>query len=109
MKYSNIYKERIKCRDAEAVFKFLISSLKDTITKWDYFVNWAKVFSKIQDIEIDLNIINYLIGKENIEKEFIELLKRHPSIFRLIPILVASRESNFKILSKYGFDTFLFR
>lgn len=108
MKFGEIYKKRINCNNEEEVFKYLISTLKDTITKWDYFVNWTKAFGKIKDIEIDLNLINYLIGKEDIEKAFINLLKKHPSVFRLIPILVASRKSNFKILSKYGYDTFVY-
>ena len=108
MKYNEIFKKRIGCKDDDEVFKFLISSLKETITKWDYFVNWTKVFDNLKDIEIDLNILNYLVGKNNIKSEFVELLKKHPSIARLIPVLVASRETNFKILSKYGYDTFVY-
>lgn len=109
MKFSNIYKKRIQCEDTERVFSYLISTLKDTITKWDYFVNWAKVFNNIKDIEIDLNIINYLVGKDNIDLEFVELLKKHPSVARLVPVLVASRESNFKILSEYGYQDFVYK
>ncbi|MDD1428744.1 type II restriction endonuclease [Dolichospermum sp. ST_sed9] len=33
------------------------------MTLWDYFVNWQKVLTNIQDIEIHLNTINYLVGK----------------------------------------------
>lgn len=108
MKYSDIFKKRIACKDDNEVFKFLISNLKETITKWDYFVNWTKVFDNLKNIEIDLNILNYLVGKDNIKSEFIELLKKHTSIARLIPILVASRETSFKILSKYGYDSFVY-
>src|SRR3989338_2218271 len=108
MKYCEIYKKRIGCNNEDEVFQFLITNLKETITKRDYFVNWTKVFDNIQDIEIDLNILNYLIGKNNIKSEFVDLLKKHPSIARLIPILVASRETDFKILSNYGHDTFVY-
>jgi type II restriction enzyme len=108
MKYSEIFKKRINCGNEEEIFEYLISTLKETITKWDYFVNWAKVFNNLKDIEVDLNILNYLIGKDNIKSEFVGLLKKHPSIARLIPILVASRESNYKILSKYGYDEFVY-
>jgi len=108
MKYSEIYKERIGCNSEDEVFEYLIATLKETITKWDYFVNWTKVLDNINDIEIDLNILNYLIGKNNIKSEFISLLKKQPSIAKLIPILVASRESNYKILTKYGYDEFVY-
>ncbi len=108
MKPINVYQKRINCKNADEVFPFLIKNLKDTITKWDYFVNWAKVFGNIRDIEIDLNILNYLIGKTDIESEFAGLLKKHPSISRLVPVLVASRENNFRILSEYGYDDFVY-
>lgn len=108
MKYTEIFRKRISCNNEEETFKYLISTLKGTITKWDYFVNWVKVFDNVRDIEIDLNILNYLIGKDDIKSEFVDLLKKHPSIARLIPILVASRESTYKILSKYGYDEFVY-
>jgi len=108
MKFIDSYKKRIQCQNQEEVFKYFISTLKDTITKWDYFVNWAKVFDNIRDIEVNLNILNYLIGKENIDAEFAGLLKKHPTLGRLIPVLVACRESNFKILSKYGYNEFVY-
>lgn len=108
MKFNDIYKKRIECNDKDKVFKYLIVSLKETITKWDYFVNWTKVFDNVSKIEIDLNILNYLIGKDKIELEFIELLKKYPAIARLIPILVASRDSSFKILSQYSYKDFTY-
>ncbi len=106
MKFTSIFKDRINCSNANEVFEYLMSTLKDTITKWDYFVNWAKVFDNLKDVEIDLNILNYLIGKQNIEEEFEELLDKHPSIVRLIPILIACRQNKFKILISYDRDSF---
>jgi len=106
MKFTSVFKDRINCSNTDEVFKYLMSSLKDTITKWDYFVNWAKVFDNLKDVEIDLNILNYLIGKQNIEKEFVTLLDKHPSITRLIPILIACRKNKFKILVSYDRDSF---
>ena len=106
MKFITIFKERINCSNGNEVFEYLISTLKDTITKWDYFVNWAKVFDNLKDVEIDLNILNYLIGKQNIENEFGTLLDKHPSIARLVPILIACRENKFNILVSYNKDSF---
>ncbi len=109
MKYTNMFKERINCSNADEVFDYLMGTLKNTITKWDYFVNWAKVFGNLRDIEIDLNIINYLIGKQNIEDEFNILLEKHPSIVRLIPILIACRENKFNILTGYDRSSFKYK
>ena len=96
----------VDCSNEDEVFDYLMSTLKDTITKWDYFVNWAKVFGNLRDIEIDLNIINYLIGKQNIEDEFKALLEKHYSIVRPIPILIACRENKFNILASYDRNSF---
>jgi type II restriction enzyme len=99
MKYSSIFKKQIGCNNEKEVFAYLISNLNDSIRYWDYFVNWKKVIGNTKDLEVDLNILNYLIGKENIEKEFGYLLKKHPQIVRLIPVLLACRENKFKILT----------
>jgi type II restriction enzyme len=101
MKYSGIFKERLGCSSSDEVFNYLIGNLKGTITNWDYFVNWAKVLSNLREVEIDLNILNYLIGKQNIESELLALLEKHPSVARLIPVLIACREKRFQILSSY--------
>ena len=107
MKYSNIFLERIQCKNSDEVFAYLIDNLRNTITTWEYFVNWSKVFGNIEQIEVDLNILNYLIGKDDIEKEFSKLLKKHPSIYNTIPIIIACRQSNFDILAEYNKEGFV--
>lgn len=42
-----------------------------------------------------------MIGKENIEDEFKKLLASQPSLIKVIPILLATREKNFRILTNY--------
>jgi type II restriction enzyme len=101
MNYSNHFDNRIGCQDSQAVLDYFYRTLKKTITRWDYFVNWAKVFGNVGNIEKELNLLNYLIGKDNIEQEFLELIKEYPSIIKLIPILVACREKHFEILTNF--------
>lgn len=102
MKSLPVYRNLLNCSTASQVFKYFSTSLNDSITYWDYFVNWEKVLGNVQDFEIDLNTLNYLVGKENIEEEFKSLLSRQPSIARLIPILLACRETDFKILTDFA-------
>lgn len=109
MKYSEIFKEKLGKTNAEDVFVYLISTLKNKITKWDYFVNWSKVFANLKNVEVELNIINYLIGKSNITEEFKSLLRNHPEIIKTIPILIASRESDFMILDQFGYNEFKYK
>lgn len=79
-------------------FNYLLSTLKDSIKGWDYFVNWNKVNLNVKSVEVNLNILNYLIGKENIREELKMLLGKYPEVVQVIPVLIACRENTFKIL-----------
>jgi type II restriction enzyme len=102
MKFSPIFKQYLGCSDESEVFKYFKDSLTDSITVWDYFVDWKKVINNFKEIEINLNILTYLIGKDNLEEELRQLLKQYPKIARTIPILLACRTANFKILTEYA-------
>ncbi len=106
MKLISAFETQIGCKSVEAAFNYFTSTLNKSNTYWDYFVNWEKVFGNIQEIEIDLNTLNYLVGKENIEESFKLLLKRQGSLARLIPILLACRENNFTILTSFAGGNF---
>ena len=68
MKYSKIFDELLGCKNEDDVFSYLISSLKESIKSWDYFVNWSKVINNYHEAEIALNLLNTLIGKADVEK-----------------------------------------
>ena len=82
----------------DELFELTTNSFRSKITQWDYFVNWGKVFANMQSVEVELNILNSLIGKEQIEEEFVKLLKTYPQVAKAIPYLLAVRESNLEIL-----------
>lgn len=85
-------------RSEEEVFDYLISILTDSIFTWDYFVDFKKVKENIQKIEKELNLLNFLIGKENIETEFINLIEEYPNVRKVLPILIAIRNNKLKDL-----------
>lgn len=87
-------------------FKYLLDTLKESIKGWDYFVNWDKVFQNVRELEIQLNILNYLIGKESIVEEAKFLIGKHPEVVPAIPVLVATRDSKFQIVSSEGEELF---
>lgn len=109
MKYIAPFEKKINSKNQEEVFEYFLKTLKNTITSWDYFVNWSKVFGNIKNIEIELNILNYLIGKDDIESELEYLLKNHPSIANVIPGLVACREKNFYLLLNFEYKEFNYK
>ncbi|MFD2542571.1 type II restriction endonuclease [Lacinutrix gracilariae] len=76
----------------DELFDYIISTLKlKGITQWDYFVKWEKVHNNIEPHEVELNILNVLIGKENIKEELTKLILQYPKVVNVIPILLAIR------------------
>ena len=82
----------------DELFDYIQYSFRKKITTWDYFVNWKKVFDNIKPIEKELNLLNYLIGKEDIEKETFLLIKHYPSVIKAFPFLIACRDKSFEVL-----------
>ena len=74
-------------------FKKLIDALQDSIFTWEYFSDFEKVKRNIGKIENELNLLNGLIGKENIEEKFLNLVREFPKVRKVLPILVAIRKN----------------
>lgn len=105
MKSLSFYKDVLKCENEDQVFSYLVTNLKPSATIWGYFVNWDKVFENTKKIEISLNVLNYLIGKDDFDKEFKYLLKQNPEITQAIPALIVrdgSDSKKYSILVDYA-------
>jgi len=105
----------LKLKSDDELFDYLIETLKiKGITQWDYFVNWEKVYDNIIPFEKELNLLNVLIGKEDIEKELTDLILEYPKVVNAIPLLLAIRfksqsEQKINILTdpvNYQYDLF---
>ncbi|MCX6757154.1 MAG: type II restriction endonuclease [Candidatus Nomurabacteria bacterium] len=81
-------------------FNNLITTFKSSIKTWDYFVNWKKVFTNGSNLEITLNKLNYLLGKENLKEEFKKLYSSNPDIVKALPVLLAVRENKLEVFDK---------
>jgi type II restriction enzyme len=64
----------------------------------DFFVNWKKVCKNAEALRIELSLMNSLIGSNNIENDFRNLIKRYPETLRAIPILIAVRDLAFPVI-----------
>jgi len=81
-------------------FTELLDGFKSSIKTWDYFVNWDKVSANSADLEISLNKLNYLLGKENLKDEFAKLYQSNPDIVKALPVLLAVREKKLEVFDK---------
>lgn len=99
MKYSQIFDKTINCKNADEVFTSLIANLKPTIQSWDYFVDWNKVLKNYNAFEINLNLLNVLVGKDDVEATAKDLLTKHPEVISVIPALLALRDKKLNLLT----------
>ena len=81
-------------------FQNLVNTFKSSIKTWDYFVNWDKVNDNCKSVEIALNKLNYLLGKDNLRAELEILLADSPDVVSVFPILLAVRENNLSIINR---------
>ncbi len=113
MKYNYLFQQYLDCANTSEIFEYFKQNLQDSITLWDYFVKWEKVLNNFKAVEIHLNALNYLIGKDDIEQEFRILLQKMPDIISTIPILLALRTdnkiTNIKVLTDYTKNNFTYK
>ena len=73
------------------IFNEWLKTFKSSICDYSYYVDFEKVYGKVDKIKVELNILNSLIGSKNIEEDFRKLVKDYPQVLRCVPILLAVR------------------
>ena len=79
--------------------KQFLNTLSVTNRTPEYYVNWKKVDRETKKYELELNTLNYLIGKDDIYLEALRLFTRQPNLLKAIPSLIASRDKVLDILT----------
>jgi len=89
-------------------FKEWFSTFIDSIATYEYYTDFNTAYKNIDKIQVELNIMNSLVGSKNVEKDFDNLFKRYPEIRKCLPLLIAVREKEIKVVDdgeklKYNF------
>lgn len=58
---------------------------------YEYYVDFEKVYRNANKYKVELNILNSLIGSDDIEKDFYNLVKKYPECLKAVPLLLAVR------------------
>lgn len=87
-------------------FNEWLGKMRPSINNYSYYVDFEKVYSNVENIKVELNIMNSLIGSKDIESDFSSLLDRYPEILKCIPTLLAVRQS--EIYAQDSDGAFLF-
>ncbi|MDM8288884.1 type II restriction endonuclease [Slackia piriformis] len=79
-----------------------LSHFRDSICDYGYYVNFAKVYENVDEIKVELNIMNSLVGSQDIEQDFEMLVSRYPEVLRCIPTLLAVRDREIYAMDEDG-------
>lgn len=72
-------------------FNEWLSTFRDSICDYKFYVDFEKVYGNVDKIKVELNILNSLIGSKDIESDFRKLLADYPQVLKCVPILLAVR------------------
>ncbi|MEI0549127.1 type II restriction endonuclease [Brachyspira intermedia] len=70
-----------------------LSSFRDSIADYKYYIDFEKVHYNVNNIKVELNILNTLIGSKNIKNDFKALVEKYPEVLKCIPLLLAVRSN----------------
>ena len=88
-------------------FEEWLETFTDSVATWGYYTDFEKVYKHVNELKIELNILNSLIGSNNIEQDFRNIVNKYPETLKCIPILLAKRESEILIRTsekEYNFN-----
>lgn len=90
-------------------FNEWLSLFRNSLSNYAYYVDFEKVYRHVESIKIELNILNSLIGSNNIEKDFETIVTRYPETLKCIPLLLAVRTSKIYAIDADGEFTYSFK
>ena len=90
-------------------FNEWLAQFRDSISDYKYYVDFDKIYRNVDKLKIELNILNSLIGSNDIENDFEEILKKYPETLKCIPLLLAVRGREIYAIDSDGEYTFSFK
>ena len=89
-------------------FNEWLKTFRDSISTYDYYVDFKKIYSNVEKIKVELNILNSLINSKSIKKDFNDIINKYPDTLKCIPILLAVREKEIFACDDKGSFTYSF-
>lgn len=87
----------------EEQFISFMSQLLETNATLGFYCDFDKIKKNVADIEISLNMLNFLLGQEDLEAAVKKLWERDKSVFEVLQILIAVRKrDNKKVVTTDG-------
>lgn len=90
-------------------FEEWLNEFKFSISGYKYYIDFEKVYRNVDNIKIELNILNSLIGSKQIEIDFENIIEKYPETLKCIPILLAVRQMEIYAQDENGEFTYNFK
>lgn len=90
-------------------FEEWLGKFKFSISGYKYYIDFEKVYRNVDNIKIELNILNSLIGSKKIENDFENIVNKYPETLKCIPILLAVRQMEIYAQDEDGAFTYNFK
>lgn len=90
-------------------FSEWLLGFRDSIADYGYYIDFEKVHRNVDNIKVELNILNSLIGSNNIEMDFEKLIGKYPETLKCIPLLLAVRSNEIYAIDGDGDYTYSFK
>lgn len=83
-------------------FNEWLGEFRESIADYGYYIDFPKIHKNVDAIKVELNILNALVGSQNIEQEFGDLIAKYPETLKCIPILLAVRSNEIYAIDEDG-------
>ena len=84
-------------------FDIFMSQLLETNATLGFYCDFNKIKKNVSDIEISLNMLNYLLGQQDLNSAVKSLWERDKKVFEVLQILIAVRDrDNKKVVTTEG-------
>ena len=70
-----------------------LKTFRPSINGYGYYTDFDKVYKNAEGLKLEINILNALVGSQNIESEFERILEKYPDCLKAVPILLAVRQN----------------
>ena len=74
----------------------------DSIADYKYYIDFETIYKNAEIYKVELNMLNSLIGSQNIEQDFENLVKKYPEVLKCVPTLLAVRQTEIIVLDDEG-------
>lgn len=88
-------------------FNEWLANFKQSISDYNYYVDFDKIYNNLDKVKVELNILNSLIGSKSIERDFENIVMKYPETLECIPLLLAVRSN--EIFVKDEINEYLFK